>query len=776
MTNTLRKKMLRDLRSNFVQFLAIFIMCFFAMFILQGFDASTEGYGRSIDKYYLETDFSDLVLTSDGFTQDDLIRVKSDPRVKTAELRASIVGRVRLSEEKKIEFNFINENNISRMYLYEGVPYETGMNGIWIDRDFSSKQNISVGDNLSLTVDGVEFTETVRGIMDNPDHVYYIVDDTFSDVSRGAYGYAFLDSGEYPGKKLTYSNIYVKLKDIKNQFYMTENDEDLIKSVGADLSSFFSKNRITFTTKMKEGGYQSVSGDLDSNMTLEKFFPVLFIVIAILGIITTMTRLVMKQRTIIGALKAFGFSRLTVTLHYMSYSVVVSLLGGITGAIAGWYILGVTLDRYMKDYYIIPGAGMMISSRIVLVMILLVLLSGLTCFLSCRKLLMKRASEILRPEPPKESGAGALEKSPFWNHLSFATKWNIREIYRNRIRTAAGILGITLTSGLMLTAFGANDLVKKGETWQFHELIAASYLISFSADADYGTVYDYSREFKGQMIEENEAELFCGNKSIVWNLTVMDQGNLFRFQDGSGRYVTLPEKGIAISRKAAEQLDAEIGDLVSFRLSDGSGSGSGRIELIYTSPGTQGIAMRRSFYESLGLSFAPNSLYTCMTVPLSYAADREEIASVISKDSLIRSLHRRNRGTADETLYTMTIAIIIGIVVMYNLGVLSFIEKIREIATLKVLGFETAKIRWILQQQNIFITGTGTALGLSLGLKMLTAMMSSLSIDEDHIYMIKPQSYLLAFLLSFVLSLIVNALISAKVKDIDMVEALKGVE
>lgn len=776
MTKTLRKKMLRDLRANFVQFLAIFIMCFFAMFILQGFDASTEGYSCILDRYYFETNFSDLVLTSNGFSSDDLLKIKSDPRVENAELRSSSVGRARFKEEKKVEFNFINENNISRMHLYEGVPYETGMSGIWIDRDFSSKENISVGDNLSLSLEGVDFNETVRGIMDSPDHVYYIVDGTFPDVARGAYGYAFLDAGEYPGKNLVYDSIQVKLKGVKNQYHLTKEEKDLIKSTGSDLSSYFSKNTLTFTTKMKESGFQSVDSDIAANITLEKVFPLLFIIIALLGIVTTMTRLVMKQRIIIGALKALGFSRFIVTLHYVSYPVVVSLLGGISGAVAGWFILGGLIDRYFLEYYIIPGVGMKVSLRIVLVIALLALLSGLTCFLSCRRLLMKRASEILRPEPPRESGAGALEKTPVWKHFSFATKWNIREIYRNRIRTAAGILGITLTSGLMLTSFGANDLFKRAENWEYRELISASYVITFEGGTDYGTVYDYSRKYNGQMLEEKEAELISRDNSVVLTETIADKGNLFRFQDGKGDYVDLPEDGIAISRRAAEQLDVKVGDMLSFRHTDGSGTGSGRIKLIYISPGTQGIAMRRSVFEGLGFSFTPGALYTDMTVPFSLSSDRDEVTGVVSKESLIRSLHRKNSGTSDEVVYSMTIAVIVGIIVMYNLGVLSFIEKIREIATLKVLGFETARIRWILQQQNIFITGTGTALGLFLGPRILVIMMSSLSVDDDYIYSISPKSYLLTFFLSFVLSLIVNATISSKVKGIDMVEALKGVE
>ncbi len=776
MTKTLRKKMLRDLRTNFVQFLAIFVMCFFALFILQGFDAITEGYSYNLDRYYYETNFSDLVLTSSGFTSDDLLKIKSDPGVETAELRSTAVGRARLKEEKKVEFNFINENDISRMHLYEGVPYEAGMTGIWIDRDFSSTENISVGDILSLTLDGVEFTEAVSGIIDNPDHVYYMVDETFPDVARGAYGYAFLDAGEYPGKTLVYDSIYVKLKGVKNQVHLTDREKKLIKDTGSRLASYFSKNNLTFTTKMKEAGFQSIDGDIQSNITLEKIFPVLFIVIALLGIVTTMTRLVMKQRIIIGALKALGFSRFIVTLHYVSYPVVVSLLGSVSGAVAGWFILGSLINGYYLEYYIIPGIGMKVSLRIVFVIALLVLLSGFTCFLSCRKLLTKRASEILRPEPPRESGAGALEKTPIWKRLSFATKWNIREIYRNRVRTAAGVLGITLTSGLMLTSFGANDLFKRAENWEYCELNPASYVITFERGTDYGTVYDYSRKYNGQMLEEKEAELISGDNSIVLSMTVADKGNLARFQDEHGNYIDLPEDGIAISRRAAGQLNVKAGDMLSFRHTDGSGEGRERIKLIYISPGNQGIAMRRSVYEGLGFSFTPGTLYTDMTVPINLSADRDEVAGVVSKESLIRAMRRQNAGTSEETVYSMTIAVIVGIIAMYNLGVLSFIEKVREIATLKVLGFETERIRWILQQQNIIITGTGTALGLSMGQRILITMMSSLSVDDDYIYRISLSSYLMAFFLSFVLSLIVNTIISSKVKSIDMVEALKGVE
>jgi putative ABC transport system permease protein len=170
-------------------------------------------------------------------------------------------------------------------------------------------------------------------------------------------------------------------------------------------------------------------------------------------------------------------------------------------------------------------------------------------------------------------------------------------------------------------------------------------------------------------------------------------------------------------------------------------------------------------------------MFTDMTVPQSYVIDREEIISVFSKDAYIKSLRARKKTLDTEVTYIMVMAVMIGLVVMNNLGVMSFMEKTRDIATLKVLGFSTKKIRWILQQQNILITGIGTVAGLLIGSHLLEFMMGQLDADSDFLYKrMSPAPYILAFSISFLLSLAVNDMISSKVKDINMVEALKGVE
>jgi len=420
---------------------------------------------------------------------------------------------------------------------------------------------------------------------------------------------------------------------------------------------------------------------------------------------------------------------------------------------------------------------MELSWRVILVIVLMVILSGVTNYVSCHKLMIQNASEILRPEPPAVMGAGYLERTALWKKLSFATRWNLRDINRNRLRTLGGLFGVLLCSVLLLTAFGANELTKFTETWDFNELTPANYTVVFSSEAGLGTVYDYAMQYKGQMVENTEARISGREDTAVFSVSVVGEGNLCRFEDENGEYIKLPDYEAGISYKASKRLGADVGDIVSFRLTGDNNEYKVRIGLIYKSPGTQGIAMKRGCFENLGAKFSPNVVFTDMTVPQSYVIDREEIVSVFSKEAYIKSLRARKKTLDMEVTYIMVVAVMIGLVVMNNLGVMSFMEKVRDIATLKVLGFPTKKIRWILQQQNILITGIGTVAGLFIGTHLLEFMMGQLDAESDFLYKrMSPLPYILAFSISFLLSVAVNDMISARVKDINMVEALKGVE
>ncbi|OON86235.1 hypothetical protein BXO88_08115 [Oribacterium sp. C9] len=777
MSKNLAKKLIRDLKENLVQFLAIFLMCFFAMFIMESLDSVVTGMGNSVDEYFTLTNFMDMSVAAEKFSKEDMSLILNLPSVKNAELRYTTNGKINIrGEEKKLEFNFIEENNISKMMLSKGTHYDKDLQGIWIDRYFAEAQGIEVGDSLSLKCDGVAFDEIVKGIIENPDHIYFKIDNTYTEPKVGEYGYAFLDSGEYPGSELHYDTIYIDLKNVSNQFNLTDNDKKEIEAVKFEIQNLFANTNVTCESKKDNGAHQSIHSDIESNETLEIVFPCLFISIALLGIVSTMTRLVLKQRTIIGTFKALGFARETVFIHYISYSVFVCLMGCVLGAVAGWYTLGAYIFDVFRLYYCNPFARLEISPRVIIVISLVLLMSALTNYLSCKGILSQRASEILRPEPPAVSGAGFIEKTFIWKKLSFASRWNVRDINRNKVRTVAGIIGVTLCTALLLTAFGMDELDKGVSKWQYTRLTPANFEIGFAPNTSYSTVYDYSRRYKGQMVEKIQTDVNKNDEKGLYYVTVMDEGNLYRFQDASGKYVGLPDSGVAVSSKVMEEMELRIGDIISFRIPGVKEKFKAKIYSVFKAPDEQGIAMKRKFFESINGEFKPNLLYTNMTVPKRYITEREEIISVFEKEEYIRAMKLKSAATDQEVYYIMIIAVMLGIVVMYNLGILSFVEKIREVATLKVLGFSTKNIRWILNQQSIIIDGIGTVIGLILGKQILVFTMSNIDYSTDYIYKISFKPYLISIMVSFILSITVNAIISSRAKTINMVEALKGVE
>jgi putative ABC transport system permease protein len=339
-----------------------------------------------------------------------------------------------------------------------------------------------------------------------------------------------------------------------------------------------------------------------------------------------------------------------------------------------------------------------------------------------------------------------------------------------------GIFGVVICSSILMGAFGIQESIGYQDTWLYGDLKPAAYTITVSPDYGYSWAYDIAREYNGQLVMQTDAEITGRDDSRLFTLTVVDEGNLLRFHDTKGNYITLPDYGAMISEKAADTLGISVGDMVSFRLPGEKKEYSVNIAKIHKTPEAQGIVISRKYYESLHGEFDPKIIYTNMTPPDTLAVELKEVSGVNSREKYVAALKRNNASTAELVYVIVIIGIIIGFVAMYNTGVLSFAEKMRDVATLKVLGFPTNKIRWILQQQNLFITGVGTLIGIGVGLVLIRVLMNSLDPSGDFLVDLSATPYLLAILFSFVVSVAVNGIISTKVKSINMVEALQGVK
>ena len=768
--------MLRNLVNNKVQFISIFIMSFLGLFVFVGMDSEVAGFTEAEEAYYNEYELPDIWVRGKNFLPDDLKKVEDLKEVKTAERRASYKGKFLLPDrEADMYLNFIESNEISKIGILKGEAYSPGKSGIWIDYVFAEKNGLKCGDRVKLKYEGKTFDEIIRGTVRNPEYVYFLRDSASMMPDYGFYGMAFLDAADYPlTGDLEYNELIIDAEGIDNVIPVNDDEKAARKTLEKEIREVLDNDTLAVLDKDDQLSYQTFRSEMDQHRGMSFMFPVVFMLISVLGMITTMTRLTKRQRIQIGTLKALGLSKGVITLHYVSYGFFLSLTGSVLGALAGYkYIVDLVLNM-MADTYLIPNAGGKITSSGIFVIMASVAVATLVSFLSCRHELKFPPAETLRPEAPRVMKASWLEKSTLWKGLSFASQWNLRDIRRNKARTGMGIIGVAGSTMLMLSAFGCLDSIEFITDWMYGQLNTAGYQIVMKEDTSYEDVYDYSKKYKGQMVENISAVFEAGDIEKNGTVTVIEKGSLLHFQDDDFKSESLPGNGIAMSAKMARSLNIWKGDFVRWHLTGDDKWQKDRVLEIYANPGTQGITMYRNIYEQHEYKFRPQMVLTNMSSAKDI--DDDVVLGVQDTKGLMRSMDEMKKMMYMMMAIFISAAVILGVVVLYNQGILSYVEKIREMATLKVLGFTTGKIRLILQLQNVWITIAGIILGIPLGKLLLYGIMADMPESMDYRGVLFMPSYLYSVTGTFILSMLVSVFLSRKVRSVEMVEALKGIE
>lgn len=773
----LRKKVWRDLRQNLTQFMAIFLMSLLGMWIYGGMDAESTGASKVADRFYQEYNLADLWVMGGGFSSEEVKSVSELPGVISSERRLMVTGELDMSSDSSqvqtkevknpsMQIGFLTDYQMNRFEVMEGEDFAPETEGVWIDRFVAAKQHLKIGDTVRLKVNGTTVTGILKGVIRTPEMVYY-ADSTDITAEYGDHGYAFLSATSYPlAKSIVYNQIVVDtLNDDVNE--QTEMKEAIAKVLDRD--------NIVVSDRSQTLAYNTFQSEMAQHKSMGAMFSGVFLLIAVLGIVTTMTRLTSNQRIQIGTLKALGFSKKVITRHYVSYGFVLSLLG----SVAGMYIGAMTLPRIIypafEGGYELPALKGQLSMGPYVAVVISVAMSSIVSFLSCRKELSDPPAVTLKPAAPKKIKHSAFEKSKLWLSMSFASQWNVRDVLRNKARSIMGIIGVSGCTMLMVCAYGCSDSTFALVDWMYGRLLTSEYKITLSEKADYSTAEDYVNQYKGQLLQESSIEIFVGDVRKTGTIIVLDAGNYMHYQDTSLNKVPLNETGVALSYKMAQSLGASQGDFIKWHIVGEDEWETTRVVQIYRDPMTPGITMTRKVFEDLDHSFAPTAILTNVKVTDSLTDD-ENIMAVLNIAQMKADFNKNMEGMNMMITMMVTAAVILGIVVLYNLGVLSFVEKTREIATLKVLGFQTGKIRGILQAQNIWITAMGILVGLPFGYGLLIAMCQTMSDDMDLVPVVGMESYLISIGGTFLVSIAVNFLLSGKVKTIDMVDALKGVE
>ena len=545
-------------------------------------------------------------------------------------------------------------------------------------------------------------------------------------------------------------------------------------------------------------GFVSYSQDAERVSNLANIFPIIFFLVAALACLTTMTRMVEDQRTQIGALKAMGFSRLSISMKYLGYAFSASLLGGIIGLILGDTLIPKVIANAFRIMYNIPGLDFKRQPVLCIVAVAAAVLCTTGAALwACQSTLVATPANLMRPKAPKAGRRVFLERiKPIWSHLSFTWKVTMCNLFRYQKRFWMTVIGIGGCTALIVTGFGLHDSIFAILDKQFDEVSvydATVGLDSHITQDERAAVEDY---LDGAPAVDRW--LACHQSSVdVSAGALAHSAYIFAVEDQEafGRLIDLRERkggtpieiqpgGVVITEKLSELLDVKVGDTITLE-------GDRRVEATVTAIAENYVYhyvyMTETFYRELFRETAEENIILMAYADGTDSAAQNDTSVMLMKMDGVSSYSYI--GTVRETFtdsmsaidYAVVIIIVaaaaLAFVVLYNLTNINITERMRELATLKVLGFYDRETTAYIYRENVFLTVFGILLGLVLGRFLHGWMVLTVEIDLVMFgRTVPPYAYLLAAALTVLFSVVVNIAAHFRLKKVDMVESLKTVE
>ncbi len=751
---SLTRKMLRDIKINKTQFIAIFLMAFLGIFAYCGIYGEYYGLVQTSDAYYAETNMADGWIYNTSF---DDIAVDEINKFSTETDRQAVIKSVADLENKPdISLHFVERGSISKFYTIEGDKFNASdENGVWLDCRFADERNLKVGDNITFEFDSETITKQIRGLGYSPEYIYESSPNSLTpDFSQ--LGFAYLSHEAYPGD-LDYDTLLVR--------YNTS-DSDFKQKLDSSI------DYLSFTKKEDPISVAKFADEMAQHKMIGDVFPIVFILVTFLTLLTTMTRIVTLQRTQIGILKAVGYKDRTIILHYISYGFFPVLAGAVLGLITGPMIIPQMFYPTMAATYSMPSWNPGFDMSFIYIAALMVLSSVTVTYLSCRRISNENPANTLRPKAPNVSSISFIEKSRLWSHLSFNLRWNWRDAKRNKFRALMGIGGVMGCVALFIAAFGMNDCMGELKTWEYDDITHYESKLLLSSNANPMELYYILNYTNGSFIMQQSIEMKANDMEDTATLLVSNNTDLISYTDKNRNPLEIEEGDVSISTKLAEKFNLAVGDEIRWHIVGSDDWVTSKLGQIHTEPVSQGLIMSPDTLEDQGLNFTPTNII----ISEKFGENYDSIKSVSSIDKLEKSWDQITTSVMMMVYVVTVVAVALAALVLYNLGILSFTEMEREIATLKVLGFKTNFLRKLLLTQNLIFTAIGFILGIPLGFYFMTLMMNAAGDSLYYIPTLTWGNLLVSAAITFAISIAVNLMFSDKINDLNMVEALKDVD
>ncbi|MBQ7889162.1 MAG: ABC transporter permease [Erysipelotrichaceae bacterium] len=584
---------------------------------------------------------------------------------------------------------------------------------------------------------------------------------------------------------------------LKGEEQLREGYEDLVRA--KDEIDRIDKAQWYILDRNSHYSYVDYQGAIERMDAIAVIFPVFFFLVAALVCLTTMTRMVDEQRTQIGTMKALGYSNKDIAFKYVFYAAFASLSGCAIGLAFGLTVFPGVIYTAWNMMYILPVIRF--TTHISLMIISTVLICSVTTLAAvgaCYSELIETPALLMRPKAPKLGKKILLERiSWLWNRFSFTSKVTARNIFRYKKRFFMTVIGISGCTALLIAGFGVKDSINAIVDQQFGAVFEYIGTATLNDDIDDERIDQIVIEAKESEILDDVMAVHCASsvldfesESIDMTLMVVENVNQFKnfvslHERKTGNEIELDSDGVILTEHMCNQLNISVGDKVNLSNEDGMVRSFEVIGITENYVNHFAYMSESCYQKAFDLRAKDNTLL--LVTNQQDQPDDGEVASLLTAYDEVQSVSfytsiRDNFSSMIQSLDLIVVVIIVSagalaFVVLFNLTNVNISERVREIATLKVLGFHHKEVNDYVYNENIVLSSIGALAGLVLGKYLHLAIMIMVELDNVMFgRLVKPQSYFMAFVVTLIFTVIVNFVMKKRLREIPMVESLKSVE
>ena len=793
---TFLKSALRDVSKNISRFITIIAIVTLGCGFLIGLQSSTPVLKKSVGNYYSKNIVSDLIIKSQiGFNDKSLENIKAYDGVLDAKMYY-----------ERDDYAYIDDLKINSRMIIDDLSYDINKLKIEEGRMPSNNKecvisnigNYEIGQEIDF--DGSNYK--IVGIVSSP--LYYTKQNEIS-TNNSSFNLIIYTDIKFV-EILVYTDIAIKL-DIKEKYFTDEYIDCVdVYAKNLDLSNFNDerKNEVLASIKeeMIENGVPSELAEtqaymymeenidcslyylsLDKNKSYSMFsifsnkvddiaviFPIFFYLIAGLISLTTLTRLVKEERSSIGTLKSLGYSKSSIILKYVSYAVIFSLIGGIFAIATGIFILPYVIYGGYKVLFYLPKIAFIFDPIMIFIyIVLMIVLIAFITFITVFKEVKLKPSELLVPAMPKEGAKILLERIPFlWRRLKFKYKSTLRNIFRFKKNLIMMIVGIGGCVGLLIVALGISDAVAGLSKTQYDKLFTYDVKVKMN---DFNT-FDYPEIQEKLLFYEESGECEDFNLNIYYVDNNIDGFiNLYNRQN---KKIDITKTKVVTTIQMQEELGLKKGDIMKvsidgvekeFVIEDFCENYINNYLYVYK----EDIS-----YNSAFVKINDNGLKKSFLEKISEDNNVISYSDLVDEKNVYISL---SSGLGLIVFVVVGASMLLAVIVIYNLTNINVNERIREIATLKVLGYYRIEVCSYIYREIFIMSLMGLVFGGLLGPLLNYFIMNKISSPGLYFpYHVQGINYLYVGLLSLVFIGIVFVIFIPKIKNIKMVESLKSIE